>query len=250
MRPLFAHWHEFAARFRGNRTIALFLDFDGTLAPFQPRPEMVRLVPGMRRTLAALSRSPRWKIWVISARRRADIRTRVGIPSIRYLGLYGGERGFLPAPRSGPLDCVKHVLMAALPRHPAVWIEDKQYSLGVHYRGAPGPACQAVMERVDSAAERWRGQLRVVPGECVREILPRVFGDKGTAVRRELAGLADRAVAIYVGDGHSDEAAFAALGSRGLGIHVGGPGPSRAQYRVANPEQVHRFLEKLRTGLI
>ena len=250
MRPLFAYWHEFAARLSTSQTIALFLDFDGTLAPFRARPEQVRLLPGVRRTLAALTRSSRWRLWVISARRRADIRARVGVPAIRYLGLYGWERGFLPSPRGGPVAPVKEILAASLPHHPAIWIEDKQYSLAVHYRGAPDAVRRIAIDRVYRAAERWRGQLRVAPGECIREILPRGLADKGAAVRRELAGLNKPAFAVYIGDGHSDEAAFAALGSRGLGIHVGGPSHTRAQYRVANPEQVHHFLEKLRTELL
>ena len=101
MRHIFSCWGEIAARMASSRTIALFLDFDGTLAPIQPRPELVRVHPGVRRTLTALAGSPRLRVWVISARRRADIRARVRVPAAEYLGLYGRERGFLPASGAG-----------------------------------------------------------------------------------------------------------------------------------------------------
>jgi hypothetical protein len=64
MRPLFAYWSEVAARLASSPKIALFLDFDGTLVSIQPRPELVRMHPDARRTLAALVRNPRFRVWV------------------------------------------------------------------------------------------------------------------------------------------------------------------------------------------
>jgi trehalose-phosphatase len=247
VRPLFASWHEIAAQLRARRNVALFMDFDGTLAAIQPRPEMVHLTPGLRRTLAALARNPRLRMWVISARRRADIRARVRLPGLIYQGLYGWERSFPPSPR-GAVARVKDVLAATLPRHPAVWIEDKRYAVAVHYRGAPESIRRIATERVRGATEPWSSQLRITPGKCVREVVPRGL-DKGAAVRRELAALDRTVLPIYLGDDFSDEAAFAAVASRGVGIQVGGRAPTRAHYRLEGQERVHYFLEKLRTEL-
>jgi trehalose 6-phosphate phosphatase len=249
MRPLFACWNDVAARLASSRMVALFLDFDGTLAAIQPRPEMVRVHPDLRRTLGELACNPRLRLWVISARRRADIRARVRVPAARYLGLYGWERRSLPRPRPGTIACVKEVLAATLPPLPAVWIEDKQYTLAVHYRGAPEEVRSMAAESVYRALGPWNGDLRIAPGKCVWEIAPRGLSNKGMAVRRELARIPGRVLPVYVGDDLSDEAAFAAISRRGVGIRVGGAGPTRAHYRLDSSQQVHRFLEKLEAEL-
>ncbi len=93
MRHLFDCWTEIAERLSGSRKIALFLDFDGTLAPIRPHPEDVRLDPAARQTLATLARSPRFRVCVISGRKRSDVRARMRVPGIRYLGLHGWDNG-------------------------------------------------------------------------------------------------------------------------------------------------------------
>jgi trehalose-phosphatase len=232
-----------------SRTIALFLDFDGTLAAIQPRPELAFISPYVRPALAALARSNRFRVWVISARRRSDIRARVRVPAVRYLGLYGWERGFALPRRPAAIADVKEALKAGLPPLPAVWIEDKEYTLAVHYRGAPDQVRSIVAESVHRAVEPWRSYLRISPGKCVWEVVPRDLADKGTAVRRELAALPARALPFYVGDDLSDEAAFGALPGV-VGIRVGGPENTRARYRLDGSEQVRHFLERLRTELL
>jgi trehalose 6-phosphate phosphatase len=249
MRPLFACWSEVAARLISSRMIALFLDFDGALAPIAPHPGLVQVDPRLRRTLAALARNPRLRVWVISARRRSDIRARLRAPALRHLGLYGQERGFPPNRPSSLIARVKQALAATLPPHPAVWIEDKQYTIAVHYRCAPDPVCRTVAERVQRAVEPWRDRVGIAPGKCVWEVAPHGLADKGAAVRRELAALPSRALPLFVGDDLSDEAGFAAL-PRAIGIRVGEPGRTRAQYRLDGSEQVHQFLERLRAEIL
>ena len=74
MRHLFDSWNHVSRRLRTASTIALFLDFDGTLARIRAHPEDVLVDREMRRILFALSRNPRFRIWVISGRRRAELR--------------------------------------------------------------------------------------------------------------------------------------------------------------------------------
>ena len=87
MRYLLQGWPTVAERLQSARTVALFLDFDGTLAPLRLRPDQARLPAPSRCALRRLACSPRLRIWVISGRRQADVCRRVAIPGVRCLGL-------------------------------------------------------------------------------------------------------------------------------------------------------------------
>lgn len=244
MRPLFGNWDQISARLRANSVIALFLDFDGTLTPIRPRPEMVRVHPAVRRALLALSGDSRFHICVISARRRDDIRERLRVPGIRYLGLYGWERGASAAESPPSISCVRNFMKAALPLLPGAWLEDKLHTVAIHYRGCPDAVRRLAADCLRRAVEPWSGILRIAPGKCVWEVLPRDLGDKGAAVRRELALLRRGALPVYLGDDFSDEAGFASA-ARGLTVRVGTRRPTRARYAVDDPGDVLTFLERL-----
>ena len=114
MQHLFECWKEIADRLNGAHKIALFLDFDGTLTRIRPQPEEALLSASTRRTLSVLARSPRFRITVISGRKHADIRARIRVPGIRYLGLHGWDKGVGdPLSEREPLPllaCVKSML--------------------------------------------------------------------------------------------------------------------------------------------
>src|SRR6202163_5039655 len=97
---LVADWARLAAQIQSSCRVAVFLDFDGTLVNIAPRPDQVRLAPATRRVLRRLARHPRVTLVVISGRRRAELLRYIGLPGIRYFGLYGWERGsHSPLPR-------------------------------------------------------------------------------------------------------------------------------------------------------
>ena len=249
VRHLFDDWSQVASRLRLAPVIAVFLDFDGTLTPLRARPEQVTLDREARQVLEDLARSTRFRMWVISGRRQADVSERVQVPGIRYLGLHGweGRPGIgLDGETSRWLALLASCLKTGLADIPGIWIEDKQLALAIHSRG--------VTEEEDVRRAKWivdeivgpfAEQFRVASGKSVWEVLPRQFEDKGTAVRQQLASLPGSSIAVYVGDDQVDEPAFAALPD-GITVRVGNGPNTLARYYLRDVAQVQDFLNKLR----
>jgi trehalose-phosphatase len=247
MPHLFNHWNHVSRRLRSAPKIALFLDFDGTLARLRPRPEQVWLDGSVRQALAALARSPRFRVWVISGRRQADVRNRIRIPGICYLGLHGweGRGGALAEEMLRHLRCLLSRLEVALADVPGLWIEDKEYAFAVHYGGVAQPDTPRARAILEGVAEPYSTQFRIECGKNVWEVLPRELEDKGAAVKRELALLLGRSIAVYLGDDQVDEPAFAALRA-GITVRVGPVCASEARYRLSGVAEVGTFLQRLR----
>jgi trehalose-phosphatase len=246
VRHLLDNWREVVTRVRAADLIAIFLDFDGTLARFQSRPADVHLNGATRRAIERLAGNPRTRVTMISGRRLADLRARVSVPDIGYLGLHGWENGLrlgLRPETQSSVDRAKQALASSLRGLPNIRIEDKGPVFSVHYRDATDgevhEARSAVYASVSSLSA-----LRMIQGRKVWEIMPWAIGDKGTAVRRQMNRLGRRVLPIYVGDDETDELAFAAL-SQGITVRVGPGSLTRSKYQLRNPDEVRGFLERL-----
>ena len=244
---LFDDWPAVVRRLRAYRAIALFLDFDGTLARLRPRPDQVLLHGSVRRVLSVLARRPRFRICVISGRRLDDVRSRIGVPRIHYLGLNGweghGER--LTEETARAIPRLRSEISAAMAEVPGIWVEDKRYAFSVHSRGVPQPDVSHARSLLDAVVASSSQRFRVKTGNKVWEVLPRELGDKGVAVRRQLALMPNPAAAVYVGDDPVDEPAFAALPD-GITVRVGRNTLTRARYRLRSVAEVSTFLHKLK----
>lgn len=195
---------------------ALFLDYDGTLAPIVDDPAGALPVPGVPALLARLA-SRLALVAVVSGRPVTYLERVLGRPTgVHLAGLYGMEEigvdGALrrDAAAEGWRGAVEEAT-AALLGHvpPGVEVEPKGLSVTVHWRRAPGEERRA--QRAAAAAARQTGLL-LQPGRMSRELRPPVHQDKGTVVARLGAG---RRVVGCFGDDVGDLPAFEAVAALG-----------------------------------
>ena len=113
---------------------------------------------------------------------------------------------------------------------PGTFVEDKRFSLAVHYRQAPdigGP----LRARLSDLVEPFRkAGIAMLDAHCAFELKSSGF-DKGKAVAAFLSKppFAGR-TPIFIGDDDTDEAGFAvvaALGGAAFSVGVAGPASSR-----------------------
>ncbi len=242
---------------QSGRHLLLLCDFDGTLCEFDPDPRAVYLPAARCELLNALA-ARGVSVGIVSGRRLADLRSRIDNTNAAYLaGFHGLEitspSGSFTHPDVVDAQTLVHDIARAIApgvaRLPGVFIEDKEFSISLHYREAT-PAAQVVAQSLLTTAARPdvdAGRLRLLPGACVIELLPNVTWHKGTAVKwlRDEAQRVHRNVAlVYVGDDVTDEDAFAVLepGDTGIGSSER---VSLAEFGVNGPSGVEAFLRAL-----
>lgn len=250
---LAAHWTRVAAQVRSAKRVVLFLDFDGTIVDIAPLPNLVRLMPAARRVLRRLARHPQVTVVVISGRRRFELHRHIGLPGIRYFGLYGWERSSrCPLPKSAraALRTARRRVAPYLASIPGAWIEDKRFSFSVHLLDVPRDAQRRARPKLHALLQPFRKHLRLLQNLREAEVVPWCIQGKGSAVQEFLAQPAYRgALAFYFGDDLSDEPAFDAIG-KGISVLVGAARPTRARYAIRNPAAVAAALAKLEASLV
>jgi trehalose 6-phosphate phosphatase len=195
----------------------LGFDYDGTLAPLVATPSRAVMRPSTTRLLRALARH--YPCAIVSGRSRRDLQRRVRIPGLHALIGSHGVEPWDATPRTANL--VRHwrtALGENLPPVSGVVLEDKTYSLALHYRRslARGRARHTILR-----AARALPGARIVPGKLVVNLVPARSPHKGEALQRIRARLGCVRT-LYVGDDETDDDVFN-LGSpdRLLGVRVG-----------------------------
>jgi len=254
-RRLWQEWEQVSRRLAAAPRVALFSDFDGTLAPLASHPDRARLPARTRAALKQLRSLPHVTLGIASGRSLSDLRRRVGLKGVCYVGTHGLEWGGRNETLSQPVSTAfRHRLRAAgaalqaqLGSLPGLYLEPKSVSVAVHFRNASPRAARAARQAVEQLRNGSCDSFRVLEGKKVLELLPRGRGDKGRAVLEAAAGRArgSRPVLIYVGDDVTDESVFRRLRKNDVGICVGRRGPTAARYRLYSPEEVTRFLRRL-----
>jgi trehalose 6-phosphate phosphatase len=250
------------ARDLAGRRPAVFLDYDGTLTPIVDRPEDALISESMRDAVRDLA--GRCPVCVVSGRDRRVVQELMGVDNLIVAGSHGFD---IWSPAGGEiqrkqgeefsdlLEEVESRLRGELGAIDGALVEPKKSSVAAHYRLVSEDRRPEVGRAVEEILAEHPGELKVTPGKMVYEVQPNIDWDKGKAVLYLLGALdldRDDVVPMYLGDDITDEHAFEALDTRGIGVFVGraddpevGGRTTSADYVLHTFEEVERFLHTL-----
>lgn len=219
----------------------LAFDYDGTLAPIVADPTQARMRPHTRELLWALTKLS--CVIVISGRAQPDALKKLRGAGVREVVGNYGIGPWHPANRHlAEVERWRPVLEACLVSLKGVTIEDKLFSVAIHYRQSreKKKARAAILEAASSL-----GQVRVISGKQVVNILPHGAPHKGLTLELERDRL-HCDTALYVGDDETDEDVFTLdQPGRLFTIRVGPNRSSAARYYIANQLAMDELLRVL-----
>jgi trehalose 6-phosphate phosphatase len=233
-----------------NRT-AILLDIDGTLLDLAPTPREVWVPPDLASNLNRLLERTSGALALVSGRSLNDIDLIFAPEQFPAVGGHGAEMrlatdGDAVATHAPPMDKELKRRLASIARlSPGILLEDKGYSLALHYRLAPH-AEKAIYEAVSLIrADLPNAPIEVLPGKCVCEIKHSGF-TKASGVRElmTLEPFKSRRP-LFIGDDVTDESVFAIMPDfDGLAFSVGRRAQGVAGH-FNSPSDVREFLASL-----
>ena len=230
---------------------AILLDIDGTLLELMPTPREVWVPPGLAKTLNRLMVRTGGALALVSGRSLNDIDLIFAPDQFPSVGGHGAEMRIDPdsgsvASHAPPMDKeLKRRLAAIAKLSPGILLEDKGYSLALHYRLAP-QAEKAIYEAVSLIrADLPNAPIEVLPGKCVCEIKHSGF-TKATGVRELMTREPFKGRRpLFIGDDVTDETVFGIMPDYdGLSFSVGRRAQGVSGHFDA-PSDVREFLAHL-----
>ncbi len=225
-----------------TKTLYAF-DFDGTLSKIVKVPSAATIgsmTNKLLKDLAALA-----PVAVVSGRSLSDLRARLLYQPRYMIGNHGLEGlGF----SSNDLSHANRVAeawgtqLAKIDFGPGVEIENKTYSLAVHYRRSRNK--RDVRLQIKRVLETLDPQPRVIAGKSVINLLPTGAPHKGAAVM-ELARQLGTKNVFYIGDDDTDEDVFGLLDPRIMTVRVGKKVTSQARYYINRQSEINQVLKLL-----
>jgi len=229
----------------------LFVDYDGTVAPFHPDRHRAIPYPKVPEYLRCIMTSCNTRLIMVSGRAAHEVPYLLGLnPPPEIWGTHGIER----IHSDGRYEEVRvsedalHLLAQAekcLDREGfGKHVEVKLAGVALHWRGlSPSDVLN-----IRTKAYRILQPLAIEPDLVLAEFeggleLRLASANKGEALRRFLAELPANIPVAYLGDDSTDEDAFRVLDGRGLSVLVGlKPRTTAARLWLKPPDEVIQFL--------
>ena len=203
---------------------AILLDVDGTLIELGPSPFEVDVPDELRATLARLVERLNGAVALVSGRPIADLDLLFEPLKMTAIGGHGAEmrldgRIYSLAPVLS--DAFRAELASAAVQRPGVVVEDKGYSVALHYRKVPQHEPWLVRFLAKTCTTFIKEPTEVLAGKMLFEV-KRPAINKGESVRHlmKLAPFAGR-TPVFIGDDVTDESVFEVMPDLGgMGFSV------------------------------
>lgn len=227
-----------------TKTLYAF-DFDGTLAKIVSAPTDAYMTETTESLLKQLSELV--PVAIVSGRSLQDLKDRVGFHPQFLIGNHGLEA--LGKNKNSLLEAEKvckkwgRVLGNKI-FESGVEIEDKTYSLALHYRRSRHK--KLARNQLRSAIEDLTPYPRVIEGKSVYNLLPPGSQHKGAAML-DLIKKSNIKHAFYIGDDDTDEDVFSVPYEDGqlMTVRVGSNQSSYAKYFIHRQSEINRLLRIL-----
>lgn len=220
-------------------------DFDGTLAPICNNPDLVRMDHECHSLLSQLNDTG--PVAIISGRSVDDIKKHIQFTPKYIIGNHGIEG--IQGPEDLETICritrdYKRMILDLYQEHFSdlgIELEDKTFSLSLHYRNSPR---SAYAESFLLSQLGYLSEARVSKGKMVINIVPHIGLTKGQAFVRLLA-CENAKFGIYIGDDVTDEDVFIYKNSKLLTIRIGHSTESSASYYLETQDEIIQVLRVL-----
>ncbi len=207
---------------------AFLFDVDGTLLDIAPTPHSVQVPTSLRRDLERLQRLVDGAVALVSGRPLNELDFMFRPLRFAAIGGHGAEirplvNGAAEQHDEARLpEWVRQKFADIAVANPNIIVEDKRYSVAIHFRLAPDKKRMIFDEVAAVCAAIAPNTMEVLHGKAVVEIKKRGF-NKGTAVRTLMAHAPfSSRRPIFIGDDVTDEDAFSVMPEfDGLAISVG-----------------------------
>ncbi len=233
----------------------LFLDYDGTLAPFHIDPKQASPYPEVLPLINRLMKEAKTRVIIVSGRTIEDLLPFIPLDSLPELwGSHGGEHltpanqyskeSLTPNQEQG----LKMGWNRLIDHYTLERCEKKTTSIAAHWRGEDPDEIEIVKRIVIQAwaplVKEYDLELHDFDGGI--ELRPKGL-NKGKAIEAVLQNLnpESKTSVAYLGDDATDEEAFKALGDRGLKVLVRrDTRPTLADILIEPPEELLEFLKR------
>lgn len=232
-------------------SVLIALDFDGTLAHLVDNPDDARMTPECAGALATLTNHPSVHVALVSGRSVKDLMRvaeadprwwLVGSHGVEIVGPEGSGVHIAPEPDSAEREALWQAFGEVAAQFPGVWVEQKSQGAAMHTRGVSSEVESSVHHLLLPVIEGFGASLTTRRGHGIVESALR-SANKGDGINA-LRDYLTPEVVVFMGDDLTDEDGFAVLRPGDVGVKVGGD-PTRAEYRIEDPDNVAQFLRAL-----